>query len=53
MKAFDNISWPKAALFGVVALLLVGVFHPPTQERVMNFIIRMTELISTALGGVQ
>lgn len=52
-KLFDNINVWKAALFGGIALLLVGIFHPPTQERVIELIIRVAEIVSASLGGMQ
>ena len=51
MKFLDTVSWPKAALLFGVALLIVGVFHPPTTERVIAAMIRMTEIISNAANN--
>ena len=56
MKFLDTVSWPKAALLFGVTLLIVGVFHPPTTERVIAAMLRMTEIISNAasnFGGIE
>lgn len=51
---FDNVTWPKAALIGGLALLIVGLFNPDAVERIIAAVISVVQILAAAtrnLGG--
>lgn len=52
VKWFDNVTWPKAALFGGALLLVVGIVHRPTAEWVLGWIRDLAEILANAVGNL-
>ncbi len=51
MKLLDQVTWPKVALLGGVALLVLGIVHRPSAEWALSWIERLIGLMAAALGG--
>ena len=51
-KWLDNVTWPKAALFGGVLLLIVGVVHRPTAEWILSWIRDLAQILVHAVGNL-
>jgi len=51
-KWLDTVTWPKAALFGGVLLLIVGVVHRPTAEWILGWIRDLAQILANAVGNL-
>lgn len=51
-KWLDNVTWPKAALFGGVILLVVGIVHRPTAEWILGWISDLAQILANAVGNL-
>lgn len=51
MALLENVSWPKAALFGGVVIIVLLIFNPPVAERILRAITDLASILSNAIGG--
>lgn len=51
-KWLDTVTWPKAALFGGVLVVVLLIVHPPTAERILQAINDLARILSTAVGNL-
>ncbi|KKN88055.1 hypothetical protein LCGC14_0251270 [marine sediment metagenome] len=49
-KWLDNVTWPKAALFGGVGVVILLIVHPPTAERILLAIMDLARILANAVG---
>lgn len=51
-KILDNVTWPKATLFGGIIMLVTFIFSPETAERFYSWILEIVQTLSNAVRGV-
>lgn len=51
-KWLDTVTWPKAALFGGVLVVILLIVHPPTAERILQVIYDLAGILAAAFGNL-